>query len=88
MLEPSVWNIVEYLDLVVLGIRDVLGWELYARTCDRVYMPDLGMWVICKILECGLDVRSWNVGYMSDLGMWFICKIWECGLCVRSWNVG
>ena len=46
------------------------------------------MWVICKILECGLDVRSGNVDYMSYLGMWVICKILECGLYVISWNVG
>ena len=44
------------------------------------------MWVICKILECGLYVRSWNVGYMSRCGlygMWVMCKILECGLYVR-----
>ena len=46
------------------------------------------MWAICKILGCGLDVRSGNVGYMSYLEMWVICNIMEYGLYVRSWNVG
>jgi len=27
-------------------------------------MKDLGLWVISKILEFGLFVRSWNVSYM------------------------
>jgi hypothetical protein len=46
------------------------------------------MWVICKILECGLDVRSGNVGYMSYVGMWVIYKILECGLYVIYSTVG
>ena len=46
------------------------------------------MWVKCKIFECGLDVKSWNVGYMYNLGIRVICKILECGLDVRSGNVG
>jgi hypothetical protein len=39
-------------------------------------------------LECGLCVRSWNVGYVSDLGMRVICKILKCGLYVIPVNVG
>jgi hypothetical protein len=36
---------------------DVISWYVG-------YMYNLGMWAICKILEYGLYVRSWNVGYM------------------------
>jgi hypothetical protein len=51
-------------------------------------VKDVGIWVMCKVLECGLYVIPWNVGYMSDLGMWVICNILECGLYVRPGNVG
>jgi len=51
-------------------------------------MRELVTGSICHTWECGLYVRSWNVGYMSDLGMWAICQILEVGLFVRSWNVG
>ena len=37
---------------------------LYGRSWNVSYMSDLGMWAICKILECGLYVRPGNVGYM------------------------
>ena len=42
-------------------------------------MKDVGIWVMCKVLECGLYVIPWNVGYISDLGMWVICNILKCG---------